>query len=102
MDFDRWGCLALTLFDACYSMSMLNRRLQVLLDDRRYRRLEAAARRRHVSVAAVVREAIDRDLGSPSRDRGGAGRRFLAAPPMDVGSVEALLTELDELRGRGR
>ena len=46
---------------ACYSMSMLTRRLQVLLDDSRYQRLEAAARRRRVSVATVVREAIDRD-----------------------------------------
>ncbi|MGD8485330.1 MAG: antitoxin [Chloroflexota bacterium] len=79
---------------------MLTRRLQVLLDDARYRRLEAAARRRHVSVATVVREAIDRDLGSPALDRGTAGRRFLAAAPMEVGSVEDLLAELDELRGR--
>jgi hypothetical protein len=79
---------------------MLTRRLQVLLDDRRYRRLEAAARRRGVSVAAVVRDAIDRDLGSPALDRSTAGRRFLAAPPMEVGSVDDLLTELDQLRGR--
>jgi hypothetical protein len=81
-------------------MSMLNRRLQVLVDEKRYRRLEAAARRRRVSVATVVREAIDRDLGSPVLDRGRAGRRFLAAPPMEVGSVEDLLAELDQLRGR--
>ena len=81
-------------------MSMLTRRLQVLLDDKRYHRLEVAARRRRVSVAAVVREAIDRDLGSPALDRSTAGRRFLAAPPMEVGSVEDLLAELDQLRGR--
>jgi hypothetical protein len=81
-------------------MSMLTRRLQVLVDDARYRRLEAAARKRRVSVATVVREAIDRDLGSPALDRGTAGRRFLAAPPMEVGSVEDLLVELDEHRGR--
>jgi len=81
-------------------MSMLTRRLQVLLDDKRYHRLEAAARRRRVSVATVVREAIDRDLGSPALDRSAAGRRFLAAPPMEVESVEDLLAELDQLRGR--
>lgn len=81
-------------------MSMLTRRLQVLLDDDRYRRLESAARRRRVSVATVVRDAIDRDLGSPELARGAAGRRFLAAPPMEVGSVEELLEELDRLRGR--
>jgi hypothetical protein len=81
-------------------MSMLTRRLQVLLDEKRYSRLEAAARRRKVSVAAVVREAIDRDLGSPAMDRSAAGRRFLEAAPMEVGRVEDLLAELDELRGR--
>lgn len=92
------GELALT--SACYSMSMLTRRLQILLDDKRYRRLEAAARKRRVSVAAVVREAIDRDLGSPALDRSAAGRRFLAAPPMEVGGVEDLLVELEQVRGR--
>jgi hypothetical protein len=81
-------------------MSMLTRRLQVLLDDKRYRRLEAAARRRRVSVATVVREAIDRDLGSPALDRSAAGRRFLAAPPMEVEGLEDLLAELDQIRSR--
>ena len=78
---------------------MLTRRLQVLLDDKRYQRLEAAARRRRVSVATVVREAIDRDLGSPALDRSAAGRRVLAAPTMEVGSVEDLLAEIDKQRG---
>jgi hypothetical protein len=81
-------------------MSMLTRRLQVLLDDKRYLRLEAAARQRKVSVATVVREAIDRDLGAPALDRSSAGRQFLAADPMEVPGVEALLDELAELRGR--
>jgi hypothetical protein len=81
-------------------MSMLTRRLQVLLDEPRYRRLEAAARRRQVPVATVVREAIDRDLDVPTLGRHAAGRRFLEAPPMKVGSVEALLEELKEMRGR--
>ena len=81
-------------------MLMLTRRLQVLLDEVQYRRLETAARRRQVSVATIVREAIDRDLGAPAMARQHAGRRFLDAPAMDVGSVEDLLTELDELRGR--
>ena len=81
-------------------MSMLNRRLQVLLDEKRYQRLERAARRRRVSVATVVRDAIDRDLGSPAMTRQDAGKRFLSAPPMEVGSVDDLLRELDDLRGR--
>lgn len=81
-------------------MSMLNRRLQVLLDEERYQRLERAARRRRVSVATVVRDAIDRDLGSPALARRSAGRRFLSAPPMEVGGVDDLLRELDDLRSR--
>jgi hypothetical protein len=79
---------------------MLTRRLQVLLDDDRYRRLESAARRRRVSVATVVRDAIDHDLGTPALGRAAAGRRFLDAPPMEAGSLEELLEELDQLRGR--
>ncbi|OLC51260.1 MAG: hypothetical protein AUH67_00215, partial [Chloroflexi bacterium 13_1_40CM_4_69_19] len=39
---------------------MLTRRLQILLDDRRYRRLHAEARARRASVGALVRDAIDR------------------------------------------
>ena len=81
-------------------MSKLTRRLHVLLDDKRYLRLEAAARRRKVSVATVVREAIDRDLGSPGVDRRAAGRHFLDAAPMAVGSVEDLRIELEDLRAR--
>ncbi|MEX1294724.1 MAG: antitoxin [Candidatus Limnocylindrales bacterium] len=70
---------------------MLNRRLQVLLDDKRYEWLKATVRRRRVSVATVVREAIDRDPGSPALDRSAAGPRFLAAPSMEVGSGRELL-----------
>jgi hypothetical protein len=81
-------------------MSMLTRRLQVLLDDQRYRRLESAARRRRVSVATVVRDAIDRDLSAPELARATAGQRFLDAPPMDVGSVDELREELDRIRSR--
>jgi hypothetical protein len=81
-------------------MLMLNRRLQILVDEDRYRALERTARERRVSVATVVRDAIDRDLAGPSMRRWEAGRRFLAAEPMPVGSVEELRAELDELRGR--
>ncbi len=85
---------------ACYGMSMLERRLQILIDEDRYRRLTAVARRRRVSVAMVVREAIDHDLGSPAMGRAAAARRFLEAPPMEVGDVDELLEELDALRAR--
>ncbi|HXL88497.1 MAG TPA: CopG family transcriptional regulator [Streptosporangiaceae bacterium] len=76
---------------------MLNHRLQLLLDDERYERLTALARQRGSSVAAVVREAIDRGLPTTQRRRSAAGKRILAAEPMPV---DDLLAELDQLRGR--
>lgn len=79
----------------------MTRRLQVLLDEPRYLRVAALARRRKVSVATVVREAIDRGLPAPDREREAAGRRLLAAPEMDVpADVQDLLTELSDLRSR--
>ena len=82
-------------------MLMLTRRLQILVDDERYQALERAARARHVSVATVVRDAIDRDLAAPQADRTAAGRRILAATPMPVPASPAdLRRELDEARER--
>ncbi len=81
-------------------MLMLTRRLQILVDEERYARLERAAAERHVSVATVVRDAIDRDLSGPGRRRSEAGRRLLEAEPMAVGTPADLARELDELRGR--
>jgi Ribbon-helix-helix protein, copG family len=78
-------------------MCVLNHRLQLLLDDERYERLTALARQRGSSVAAVVREAIDRGLPATQRRRSAAGKRILAAEPMPV---DNLLAELDQLRGR--
>lgn len=82
------------------SMSALEHRLQILLDDERHRRITAAARARGVSVATVVREAIDRGLVGPSDRRRSAGQRLLDAPDMDVSEVAELTRELDALRGR--
>ncbi len=82
-------------------MSMLTRRLQVLLDEQQYRRLAQIAKRRRVSVSTVVRDAIDRDLWSEADvQRSEAARRFLESPDMEVPDVPDLLAELDELRGR--
>ena len=51
-------------------MSMpLEHRLQILIDDERHRRITALARERGVSVATVVREAIDRGLGAADDKR---------------------------------
>lgn len=77
-----------------------DRRLQLLLDEERYQRVAALAEQQGSSVAAVIREAIDRGLPSSDRRRSAAGRRLLAAVPMPVPDVPELLTELDDLRGR--
>jgi hypothetical protein len=75
-------------------MRMLERRVQILLDADRYRRLAAAAAARRTSVAAVVREAIDRALpGNPAR-RSAAARRILDAPDMPVPDVDELKNEI--------
>ncbi|MGO8889814.1 MAG: ribbon-helix-helix protein, CopG family [Streptosporangiaceae bacterium] len=76
---------------------MLTHRLQLLLDDERYRRVQTLARQRGTSVASVIREALDRGLPATQRRRSAAARRILAAEPM---LVENLIAELDDLRGR--
>jgi hypothetical protein len=84
-------------------MSMYARRLQILIDEPRYRRLAAHAHARKVSVAEVVREAIDVAIPADAERRVRAGRRILAAPPTPVPeTVDELKAELDELRSGGR
>jgi hypothetical protein len=78
-------------------MCMLTHRLQLLLDEERYQRVHALARQRGTSVAAVIREALDRGLPATQRRRSAAGRRILAAEPMDINDLPA---ELEELRSR--
>jgi hypothetical protein len=78
-------------------MHMLGRRLQILIDEARYRRLRERARRRKVSVATIIREAIDAADIDP-RARADAGRAILAAPKMPVPPLVELKGELDEIR----
>jgi hypothetical protein len=82
-------------------MSMpLERRLQVLIDEERHQRISAAARERGVSVATIVREAIDRGLGESDAQRRAAGLRLLRAPDMPVPEPRELRDELDAARAR--
>jgi hypothetical protein len=78
----------------------LEHRLQILLDDERHSRITAAARERGVSVATVVREAIDRGVASSAGRREVAGRRLLEAPVMEAPDVPTLKAELESLRAR--
>jgi len=79
---------------------MLDRRLQILLDEERYRRVATEAAARGTSVASVVREAIDRTFPVPTARRRAAVRELLDADDMTVPEVDGLRAELEELRGR--
>lgn len=81
-------------------MSMLDRRLQVLIDEDRWERLEAEAERRGVAVSLLVREAIDERFPSRARARAVALQEALDAPPIEAPELGALLAELGEARAR--
>jgi hypothetical protein len=78
----------------------LEHRLQILIDGERHRLIADAARERGVSVATIVREAIDRGVPRADARRRAAGRRLLDAPDMEVPEPPQLRAELDALRGR--
>jgi hypothetical protein len=80
---------------------MLNRRLQVLLDDDRYERLKRASEDSGVPVGEIVRRAIDRELPRPNEGRSEAIRRLLAAPLMPVpDDPDDLKAEMRALRDK--
>lgn len=66
-------------------MRMLNRRLQVLVDDARFERLAEESRRSGAPVGELVRRAIDREfpaLGKQAeRERAGQALLDLLPPP---------------------
>lgn len=80
-------------------MHMYERRLQILLDDGRYRRVAAAAKAQKTSVAAVIRDAIDLALPVDLARKREAARQILAAEPMPVPDPDELKAELEEIRG---
>ena len=69
----------------CHGMRMrrFDRLVQVQLDEGRYRKVAGEAARRRVSVATVIREAID-DLPAEPNRRRTAIAEILAADPMPV------------------
>lgn len=79
----------------------LDRRLQLLLDEERYARIEAIARRERRSVASVIREAIDAHTSATPGRREEAWSRILEAETMPVPSPADLRAELEEMRGKG-
>lgn len=83
-------------------MAVLTRRLQVLLDDDRYQRLERMARARRTSVAALIREAVDASFPAQPVPRADAGRRLLDAQPIAVGDWDELEGEIEAMYEPGQ
>lgn len=81
-------------------MSMLDRRLQVLIDEGRWSRLEHEAGRRGVPIAVLVREAIDERFPGDADKRRAALQAVLDAESMEVGDPDELHEELEDVRGR--
>lgn len=83
-------------------MCIYDRRLQILLDESRYRRVAAIAREQKTSIAAVIRDAIDLLNPDDRAKKRAAARRILEAPPMSVPDTpEQLKAELEDLRSGG-
>jgi hypothetical protein len=81
---------------------MLDRRVQILLDADRYRRVSAEARRRKTSLAQVVREAIDKALPSDLARKRAALKAILEAEPIPVpDDPKDLKREIEEEHERG-
>jgi chromosomal replication initiation ATPase DnaA len=78
--------------------NVLDRRIQVLVDEDRLSRLESEAERRGVSVSTLVREAIDQRFPSGADERRLALQRVLDSQPLEVPGD--LRRELEELRAR--
>lgn len=83
-------------------MAEMTRRLQILLDEGRYSRLERLARRRKTSVATLVREAVDVAFPDEALSREDSGRRLLAAEPIEIGDWAAVKAEIEAMYEPGR
>jgi predicted DNA-binding protein len=85
---------------------MYSERMQILLSPSQRRRLEAEAKRRGMSVAAVVREAIDARVETVPPDRRRAAMERLRGrhvPFVPLRKLEALIDEgRDVVPGRAR
>ena len=81
----------------------LTRRVQILLDEERYRRLDSEAKRSGASVGELVRRAIDAHYPVATRDPRGAAADLLAAEPMPVEDWDAMKSHmLDDMYGGAR
>jgi predicted DNA-binding protein len=75
---------------------MLTERLQILISPEQRRRLEAEAQRRGSSVATVVREAIDEQVGKVTKEdrlRAIAEIKAMHGKYLPVEELEAIIAE---------
>jgi hypothetical protein len=82
-------------------MPTLTHRLQVLLDEERFVRLEQLAHERKTTVAALVREALDLAYASDTLPPVLAAERFLGREPIDLGLWDDAKSEIEQSYGRG-
>jgi len=83
-------------------MRMFSERLQILISKEQRRRLESEAKRRDASVASVIREAIDVQLGGIGRDdRLGAVAQIAAMRGASYLPPEELRQAITEARDEG-
>lgn len=87
-------------------MSMYSERLQILVSKEQRQRLEREAKRRNSSVASVIRDAVEAELGGISRqDRLDALAAISRLAPAPYLSPEELEQEIaaahEEEMGRG-
>jgi predicted DNA-binding ribbon-helix-helix protein len=83
-------------------MATLTRRLQVLLNEQRFAQLEHIARQRRTTIAALVRDALERTYPSDALPSDVAAERFLAREPMELGSWDQAKREIEDSLERGR
>lgn len=80
---------------------MFDRRLQILIDEPRFRRVAAAARLRKTSVSEVIRAAIDQALPADLEKKRAAWEELQKAKPIPLPkTVKELKAEMRESRGR--
>jgi hypothetical protein len=80
---------------------MFERRLQILIDEPRFRRVATAARLRSTSVSAVIRDAIDMALPGDLEKKRAAWDDLQKAEPIPLpDTVEELKAEIRDSRGR--
>ncbi|MEO7442519.1 MAG: hypothetical protein ABIW46_03190 [Acidimicrobiales bacterium] len=75
---------------------MLTRRLQVLLEESQWQRLARRAEAQGASVAALVREAIERSYPDDTEHPRDAAEQILSARPMPVDDWDAMKAEVVE------